>query len=157
MFPFNPGMLGSGNNVAFRRRALLELGGYDPFLGNGTPTRSGEDWELFLRLLRSGLTAAYRPGAIVHHTHRREVPELESQLHDYGVGLGAALTRTVAHDPVALLEIARRLPSAAYFLLSSRSAKNRGQSAGYPRELRRAELAGLARGPAAYLRSRRAG
>ena len=157
MFPFNPGTLGSGNNVAFRRSALLELGGYDPFLGNGTPSRSGEDWELFLRLLRRGLTAAYRPGAIVHHTHRRELRELERQLHDYGVGLGAALTRTVAHDPRAVLEIARRLPYAAYFALSSRSPKNRGQSAGYPRELRRAELAGLARGPAAYLRSRRAG
>jgi len=157
MFPFNPGMLGSGNNVAFRADALRALGGYDPALGNGTPSRSAEDWELFLRLLRRGFTAAYRPGAIVHHRHRRELPELESQLHDYGVGLGAAITRTVVHDPGAVLEIARRLPTAAYFLLSSRSSKNRAQSGSYPRELRRAELAGLVRGPAAYLRSRRAG
>jgi glycosyltransferase involved in cell wall biosynthesis len=156
VFPFNPGLLGSGNNVAFRRHALLELGGYDPHLGNGTPTRSAEDWELFLRLLRRGRTAAYRPGAIVHHTHRRELGELRAQLHDYGVGLAAALTRTVLHEPAAALEIARRLPAGARFLLSARSSKNRAQGDGYPRELRRAELAGIARGPAAYLRSRRA-
>lgn len=157
MFPFNPGMLGSGNNVAFRRAALLELGGYDPCLGNGTRTRSAEDWELFLRLFRDGRAAAYRPGAIGHHRHRRELAELRDQIHDYGVGIGAALARTVAHDPAAAGEIGRRLPRAARYLLGSGSSKNRNQSASYPRALRRAELAGLARGPLAYVRSRRSG
>ncbi|MEA2375754.1 MAG: hypothetical protein QOD53_2217 [Thermoleophilaceae bacterium] len=155
LFPFNPAILGSGNNVAFRRAALLELGGYDPCLGNGTRTRSGEDWELFLRLFRAGRAAAYRPGAIVHHRHRRELGELRSQVHDYGVGIGAALARTLAHDPGAAGEIAARIPNAARYLLSSGSSKNRNQSGSYPRALRRAELAGLARGPLAYLRSRR--
>jgi glycosyltransferase involved in cell wall biosynthesis len=155
IFPFNAATLGSGNNIAFRRRSLLDAGGYDADLGNGTPARAGEDWELFLRLLRHGHTVAYRPGAIVHHTHRRELGELCDQIHDYGVGLSAALTRTVVREPAAVLEIARRLPRGLWFLLSPRSAKNRNWSDDYPRELRRAELRGLARGPAAYARSRR--
>jgi glycosyltransferase involved in cell wall biosynthesis len=156
LFPYNPGILGSGNNVAFQRAALLELGGYDPCLGNGTPARSGEDWELFLRLFRRGCSAAYRPGAIAYHRHRRGFEELRAQIHDYGIGMAAALTRTVAHEPAAILEIGRRFPRAARYALGARSAKNRNHSGGYPRELRRAELTGLARGPAAYLRSRRA-
>ncbi|HEX8067860.1 MAG TPA: glycosyltransferase [Thermoleophilaceae bacterium] len=155
LFPFAPGILGSGNNVAFCRAELLALGGYDECLGNGTPTRSGEDWELFLRLLRAGRTAVYRPAAIVHHRDRREYHELRAQIHDYGVGLAAALTRTVVHDPGAALELARRLPRAARHLLASDSAKNRNRSTGYPAELRRAELVGMARGPLAYARSRR--
>jgi glycosyltransferase involved in cell wall biosynthesis len=154
LFPYRPGLLGSGNNVAFRRAALLELGAYDECLGNGTPARSGEDWELFLRLLRAGHTAVYRPAAIVHHADRRTYGELRTQIHDYGVGMAAAITRTVAHDPAAALELARRLPRVARYVLSADSPKNRGWSEGYPADLRRAELAGLARGPFAYLRSR---
>jgi glycosyltransferase involved in cell wall biosynthesis len=154
-YPFAPGRLGSGNNVAFRREALFDLGGYDEHLGNGTPTRSGEDWELFLRLLRAGRTAVYRPGAIVHHRDRREYDELREQVRDYGVGMGAAITRTLAHDPRVTLELARRVPRVARYLLSGDSPKNRNQSGGYPAELRRAELAGILRGPFAYLRSRR--
>ena len=156
LFPFNPGILGSGNNVGFRRAALLELGGYDECLGNGTPVRSGEDWELFLRLLRRGHTAVYRPEAIVHHRDRRGYDELRAQIRDYGVGMAAAITRTVAKDPVAALELARRGPRVAHHLLSSRSSKNSKRGDGYPADLRRAELAGLALGPFAYVRSRRA-
>ncbi|HEX8646251.1 MAG TPA: glycosyltransferase [Thermoleophilaceae bacterium] len=156
LFPFNPGVLGSGNNIAFRRAALLELGGYDEVLGNGTPTRAGEDWELMLRVLRCRRTAVYRPSAIVHHPDRCDYEALRAQLHDYGVGLGAAVTRTVAHDPRAALELARRLPRAGHHLLAAGSAKNRQRTAGFPRDLRRAELTGLARGPLAYVRSRRA-
>jgi GT2 family glycosyltransferase len=157
LFPFDAaGHVGSGNSVAFRRDALLDAGGYDPQLGNGTPTRSGEDWELFLRLLRRGHAIAYQPSALVHHTHRRGYEELREQVHDYGVGIAAALARTVAREPAAVVEIARRLPAGARHLLSSRSSKNRNWTASYPRDLRRAELLGLSRGAAAYLRSRRA-
>jgi GT2 family glycosyltransferase len=155
LYPFNAGGFGSGNNVAFRRDALLLIGGYDPVLGNGTPTRSGEDFELFLRVIRTGHRLAYAPGAIIHHLHREDLDGLQRQLHDYGVGLSAVMMRTIAHDPRALLDILRRLPYGLYFALGSRSPKNKAQSAGYPAGLRRAELRGILRGPLAYLRSRR--
>lgn len=156
LFPFNPGLLGSGNSVAFGREALLELGGYDEVLGNGTPSRAGEDWELFLRLFRAGHTAVHRPAAIVHHRDRRGYDELRAQIHDYGVGMAAAVTRTVVHDPIAAVELARRVPRLAQWVLSARSPKNLNLGEGYPADLRRAELAGLARGPFAYARSRAA-
>jgi glycosyltransferase involved in cell wall biosynthesis len=154
LFPFNPGILGSGNNVAFRRETLLALGGYDELLGNGTPARAGEDWELFLRLFRQGRTAVYRPAAIVHHGHRRGYEELRAQIRDYGVGMAAAITRTVVNEPAAALELARRVPRVAHYVLSARSPKNRSRGPDYPAGLRRAELAGLALGPFAYARSR---
>lgn len=158
LFPFDAaGHVGSGNNVAFLREALLAAGGYDPHLGNGTPTRAAEDWELFLRLLRRGHAIAYRPSALVHHVHRRTYDELRAQVHDYGVGIAAALTRTVAREPRALLEIARRVPAGARHLLSAGSSKNRNWTESYPSDLRRAELRGLGRGAAAYVRSRRGG
>jgi hypothetical protein len=90
----------------------------------------------------------------VHHRDRRGYDELRAQIHDYGVGMGAAVTRTVVHEPAAALELARRLPRVAHWVLSSRSPKNLNWGEGYPSGLRRAELAGLARGPLAYARSR---
>ena len=154
LFPFNPGILGSGNSVAFRRAALLEAGGYDPCLGNGTPACAGEDWELFLRMLRAGHAASYRPSAVAWHRHRSGFDDLVRQIREYGGGISGAITRTVVHDPSAMLEVARRMPGAMRYTLSPRSPKNRNWSRSYPRELRRAELVGLVRGPAAYVRSR---
>ena len=156
LFPFNAaGHVGSGNNVAFRRDALLDIGGYDPHLGNGTPTRAAEDWELFVRVLRRGHGIAYRPSALTYHTHRARYDELREQVHDYGVGIAAALTRTIVRDPAALIDIARRVPAGARHLLSAGSSKNRNWSDSYPSDLRRAEVRGLSRGAAAYVRSRR--
>jgi glycosyltransferase involved in cell wall biosynthesis len=153
LYPFNAGAFGSGNNVAFRREELRRLGGYDPLLGNGTPSRSGEDFELFLRVIRSRRRLAYTPAAVVHHLHRADVEGLERQLHDYGVGLSAVVTRTLVHDPRSALEILRRLPYGLFFALSGRSPKNASRSGTYPPALRRAELRGILRGPAAYLRA----
>ena len=156
LFPFDAaGHVGSGNNVAFLRDALLAAGGYDAQLGNGTPTRSAEDWELFIRILRRGHGIAYRPSAIARHSHRREYGELRQQVHDYGVGIAAAITRTLVREPRAAGEIALRVPAAARHLLSAGSSKNRHWTPTYPRDLRRAELRGLTRGAAAYARSRR--
>jgi hypothetical protein len=106
-------------------------------------------------MLRRGHAIAYRPSAIVHHAHRRSYEELRAQVHDYGVGIAAALTRTVAREPRALAEIARRVPAGARHLLSSGSSKNQRWTAAYPRDLRRAELRGLSRGAAAYFVTRR--
>ena len=155
LFPFNGAMFGSGNNVAYRRSALADLGYYDSALGPGTLSTSGEDLELFTRIILSGHALAYEPGAIVLHDHRREMEELKRQAHDYGMGITAALTSTVLRRPATLWEIARRVPYGAYFLLSRHSPRDRWHGVACPRELRRAQLRGIARGPAGYLAARR--
>lgn len=154
LFPFTAGRFGSGGNVAFRTAALRALGGYDELLGNGTPSQAGEDFELLLRTVRAGHRLAYQPTAEVRHLHRRSDDALDAVIASYGTAITAVLTRTVVHDPRAALEIARRLPAAAVYLLSSSSAKNAGHAGDYPLRLRLLELKGLLLGPFAYLRSR---
>jgi hypothetical protein len=153
LHPFNAGTFGSGGNVAYRRSALETTGAYDPLLGNGTPTRSGEDFELFLRIVRRGHRLIYRPSAVVRHLHRRDRAALDEVIAGYGVGLGALFTRTVVREPHSALEIAQRLPQALRYLLSSSSPKNAHMADGYPVALRLAEVKGLLAGPPAYARS----
>jgi GT2 family glycosyltransferase len=150
LYPFAAGAFGSGNNAAFRRDALLALGGYDENLGPGTSCRSGEDLELFLRVIRSGRVLAYAPDALVRHDHREHADELLRQLHSYGRGITAMLCAQTARDKSTVWEVARRLPRAAHFLFAPTSAKNNARSASFPRRFALAELAGIAVGPGAY-------
>ena len=55
----------ASNNVAFPRRTLLDLGGFDAAF----PRPAGEDRELCDRWRRRGLRMAFAPDAIVHHAH----------------------------------------------------------------------------------------
>jgi GT2 family glycosyltransferase len=155
LFPYTAGRFGSGNNVGYRRSSIRDLGGYDPVLGNGTPAHAGEDFELFLRIVRSGYGLTYQPTAVAWHLHRREHIGLGKVVTDYGMGITAVLTRTVMNDPRAVLEIARRVAPGLVYLLSAQSPKNAGHGDHYPARLRVRELAGILRGPFAYLKSRR--
>ena len=155
LFPFTVGDLGSGQNMAFRRSALEEVGGFDPALGTATPTLAGEDLELMLRVLVSGRRVVYEPRAIVRHEHQRELGDFRDRVWGYGVGLTACLTKASLANPRLLGMLVRRLPRGVLYALSPASAKNEGKQADYPRELTRLELRGMAYGPVAYLRSRR--
>lgn len=55
----------ASNNVAFPRRGLLDVGGFDAAF----PRPAGEDRELCDRWRRCGLRMAFVPDAIVHHAH----------------------------------------------------------------------------------------
>jgi cellulose synthase/poly-beta-1,6-N-acetylglucosamine synthase-like glycosyltransferase len=145
------GPYGTGANMAFRARTLATLGGFDEALGPGTPTKAGEDIELFVRLLSTGHRLAVEPAAVVHHTHRRTYPELREQMAGYGRGLTAMLTAAVLRDPrhlFGLLGIA--VPGAISTLRSGKSWAPRADL-----DPGRARLSGLLHGPAAYLVSRR--
>ena len=74
------GSFGAGANMAFRSRALRELGGFDLALGAGTDARGGEDLLMFARLAWRGYSIGFEPAAIVHHTHRRDEASLERQI-----------------------------------------------------------------------------
>lgn len=144
LHPYLPGSYGSGANMAFRKDALLRLGGFDPRL------RSGEDIDVLLRAVLAGHVLAYEPGAIVWHTHRREVRALRRTMYQYGVGLGAVLTKCLADDPTTRRELLVRLPRGVAYALRPGSAKNGRKQKGYPAWLTAVELCGLALGPVHY-------
>jgi len=154
LFPYTAGTLGSGANMAFRRDAIVALGGFDVALGGGTSSRGGEDLAAFLGILLRGSKLAYEPSMLVRHYHHRQYSKLRRVLLGYGMGLGAYLTRTVVVDPRQLVAMARRLPRGIAYLFDPHSAKNSKRRSDYPRQLTVRELLGLSLGPIAYLMAR---
>lgn len=156
LFPYTPGMVGSGNNMACRREVWMELGGMSTALGPGTASRSGEDLDLFLRHLLAGRAISYTPHALIWHEHRRDEAELVDQVHGYGVGLSAMLTKLVVDDPHEILPVLLRVGPGLRRLVGSSRQKSVATSASPPPSVRRAEFTGFARGPLALRRSRKA-
>jgi GT2 family glycosyltransferase len=156
LYPYTVGAFGSGANAAFRKEALEDVGGFDGTLGAGTPARGGEDIDIYVTCVQRGYRIVYEPAAIVRHAHLRAMDQVHRKIRDYGVGLGAMLTKHLFRDRSSAAALLGRLPAGAVHLLSARSPKNAARSATYPRSLIVAELEGLLYGPVAYLRSRRA-
>ncbi len=155
LFPYGGGEFGSGNNMAFPRAVLAGLGGFDVTLGAGSPTRGGEDLDIFRTVLGAGWTVAYMPDAIVRHFHRDNERALRVQLFGYGTGMAAVLTKALVTDRSAAGRLIVRAPRALRVLLSPRSTKNAGKGDDYPVSLTLIELVGYLAGPWLWLRSRR--
>jgi GT2 family glycosyltransferase len=149
------GELGLGSNMAFSTAVLRGMGGFDLALGTGTPTRGGEDLAILIELLTAGHQLGYEPSAIVHHTHRATLAELEHQIYGYGVGFTAMLTAIALRDPRHLAGLAAVAPAWVRSLHDPASPKRAQHTDDYPSGLERAELRGMLVGPFAYLRSRR--
>lgn len=154
LFPLTTGRIGSGANMAYDRRHLVEVGGFDAAIGAGTPARGGDDLAGMLDVLRAGHTIAYEPAAVVWHWHRREYAGLLRQTRHYGIGLGVYLTRAAVRDPRLAARMARAAVPALRHLLDRSSAKNAHKGDDFPRELDRAERLGVLLGPFCYARSR---
>jgi cellulose synthase/poly-beta-1,6-N-acetylglucosamine synthase-like glycosyltransferase len=154
LYPYRAGRFGSGANAAFRRGALLAVGGFDECLGAGTPARGGEDLDIFLTMLQAGHTVVYQPSARIAHRSHPDYPGLRRQLFGYGVGLAAALTKRFVTCPSDREAMLRTGATAARYLLSPASPKNHGRTSTYPRALVAAEFLGVLLGPASYLSSR---
>ncbi len=152
LYPFAAGLFGSGNSMAWRAMSYRELGGCDPLLGAGSSTRSGEDLELFIRLVRSGGVLVYTPHAVVRHEHRRSFEDLIGQMRGYGTGLLPLFAVYVGRRPKELLAVARRVPGGLRHLLAGDSARNSNRAKDFPPELSKAELRGVLAGPFALLR-----
>ncbi len=155
LFPYAAGKLGSGANMAFRPDVLREIGGFDTALGAGSGAYGGDDLAAFFEVVTRGHTLVYEPGAIVRHQHPATQEMLRRQLFGYGAGLTAYLTHTVVEQPSRILDLARRVPTALSYGLSGNSDRNVRRPADFPFHLRLRELAGMAVGPVAYLRTRR--
>jgi len=69
----------SGCNSIYRKKDLIDIGGFDVHLG------TAEDTELNRRLLKIG-KLLYTPNAIILHNHNRGVKDFARRMHQYGYG-----------------------------------------------------------------------
>lgn len=132
--------VGAGANMAFRRAAFAEVGGFDERLGAGAAGCS-EDSELWYRLLAAGHTVLYEPAAVVAHHHRSDDDALLQQAGSYIEGHVAALFVEYARHRHPG-ELARALVNLPAFL-GAQVVTRRGAPAG---SRLRAELRGYRRG-----------
>lgn len=158
LFPLRISEFGTGANFAVRKDVVTSLGGFDEALGAGTATGSGEDVDVFLRILLSGDTLVREPSAVVWHSHRKTVAELESQMYGYTVGLSAWIFKLLL-QPRTFAMVLVRMFTGVRHLRKVTVVEHGDVVPGEPElsGLGRRELAGVIRGPSALLRGRFAG
>jgi GT2 family glycosyltransferase len=157
LFPYSPGIFGTGANLAFDRELLVGLGAFDEALGAGTRTRGGEDLDIFVRVLRSGRSMAYEPAALVWHHHRADRAALLGQMFGYGTGLSAFLTKCLLQRDTRR-ELLGRVPLGLRRMAAIRSTTQErlAEPAAAPRGALLREFLGFGAGPLLYLQARRA-
>ncbi|MBE1547954.1 GT2 family glycosyltransferase [Mycobacterium sp. OAS707] len=158
LFPFRVAQYGTGANFAVRTDAAVEVGGFDEGMGIGSPTGGGEDIDMFVRLLLAGWLLVREPSAVVWHQHRRTPEELEDQIHNYGLGLGAWISKLLV-KPRTLRMVLVRGRKAIDHLRGVTVVDPPDTIADDPRLVRldRRELHGVLTGPFALARARIAG
>jgi GT2 family glycosyltransferase len=152
---YETGEFGSGANMAFRAEVFRKAR-FDEALGVGTPACAGEDLAFMIELLMAGYRIAFEPTAILYHSNRATLAELERHLHGYGIGFTAMLVAIALRDPRHVIGLASVLPAWLRSRRDHSPARRAHREQGYPRSLARAEWRGMLAGPFAYLRSRRA-
>jgi GT2 family glycosyltransferase len=89
-----PGVI-QGANIAYRRDALVEVGGFDPWFGAGA-LYSGDETELMARISAAGWNGAYNPKPVVYHHHGRKTADDEWRLMRwYDRGRGAYYAKCI--------------------------------------------------------------
>lgn len=152
--PLHAGKAGAGVNMALRRSVLDHIGPFDEALDAGTPTLSGGDTDMFIRILAAGYRIVYEPAALSRHHHRATWSALRHVLFGYGVGSYAVLSHHLLRREPAALQVMwqwfrhDQLPN---LLRSLTRRPNR-----VPLDLLLCELAGCVVGPWRYRRARRA-
>jgi len=142
LYPYSPGLYGSGASMAFRTRTLRELGGFDLRLDIG-----GEDLDVLMQIVLGGHRLVYEPAAVAWHRHPADAASLKRTMFLYVAGLTALMTKHGLSDPACARYLLVRLPRAARLVLDPRSRKNAGKRDDYPAELTRAERLGMLAGP----------
>jgi glycosyltransferase involved in cell wall biosynthesis len=156
LYPYSPGIFGTGASLAVERGLMQQLGGFDPALGAGSPSGGGEDLDAFVRILYANRAIAFEPGAIVWHVHRGADDELRRQLYNYGLGFSAFLTKQLC-DPNARRAVLQRIPDGARRLARAWSQQEvKDSQGGSNLSHLAAEMMGMVGGPRAYWRGRRA-
>ena len=153
-YPLSAGIFGTGANLSIKKSALEKVGYFDPALGAGTITTCGDDLAMYVQLLYAGYQLVYEPTACIQHIHRRDFPSLQDQIHNYGVGFAAFLTKTLLDHPEILPGFLLGIPYGVYLLFHPKSFKNTKKTTSYPSKLKRLEYFGMLKGGPAYIISR---
>jgi glycosyltransferase involved in cell wall biosynthesis len=77
-----------GANMAFRKKVLDEIGGFDPLFGPGA-LFNAEDVDAAARASAVGWKGEYCPEVIVRHHHGRKASDIPRLVKSYGMGTGA--------------------------------------------------------------------
>jgi glycosyltransferase involved in cell wall biosynthesis len=77
-----------GANMAFRRRVLTDIGGFDPTFGPGAMFNA-EDQDAAARASAKGWKGAYHPEVVVRHHHGRKASDIARLFRSYDIGRGA--------------------------------------------------------------------
>jgi glycosyltransferase involved in cell wall biosynthesis len=77
-----------GANMAFRKKVLDEIGGFDPLFGPGA-LFNAEDVDAAARASSIGWKGEYRPEVMVRHHHGRKEADIPTLVKSYGMGTGA--------------------------------------------------------------------
>ncbi len=104
--PVNPGRLGHGASMAFRRELLEACGGFDERLGPGGPWRNADEVDLAYRALKAGWPLAYDPSIVSYHRQWRDRRTLLKVERDYAVGAGAFFGKHLRAGDVRVLAVA---------------------------------------------------
>ena len=84
-----------GANLSFRRAAIAEVGGFDPWFGAGAVFTT-EDAELAARISAAGWNGAYDPRPVIYHHHGRKTARDEFWLmRSYDRGRGAYYAKCI--------------------------------------------------------------
>jgi hypothetical protein len=151
LYPLPP--FGPGGNMAFLTDSLRAVGGFDPRLGAGTRSHTGEETRALSLLLLAGETVLHWPSAITWHTHRREMAALRKQLYGCGAGLSAFYASMIRSRPALALDIVRLSPLALRDLRHSTESLRLGQlPEDFPASLLKAARRGLLQGGLLYAR-----
>lgn len=93
--PLDPGIAG---NLCVRRSVLVAVGGFDERLGPASWFASGEDLDLFDRMVLAGHEGWFEPGALAWHVQWRDDAQALALHWAYGKGMGARLARLARTD-----------------------------------------------------------
>ena len=100
---------GHSANLAVRREALAEIGGFDERLGAGGDFRAAEDGDLFDRLYAAGRLGRYEPEALAWHDQWRSARQIFFLDFSYGFGAGARVAKLLRTNRVHGLKYAKAL------------------------------------------------
>jgi glycosyltransferase involved in cell wall biosynthesis len=86
----------NGANMAFRRRVLHDIGGFDPLFGPGSQFNA-EDADAAGRASAMGWNGLYCPEVLVSHHHGRKAGDVASLMRSYDTGRGAYHMKLLLH------------------------------------------------------------